>query len=150
MIVEDKPSQLVLWDTASGEDLDRLRPLSYSATNVFLICFSIEWTESLKIVEHKYIPEILHFSRDPVPYFLIGCKKDLRFDEQLLREMQSRGERLVTEQEAQSAARRIGAHMYLECSAKTSEGVEDVFQRAASAALSRYPVRSKRKTCLIL
>uniref|UniRef100_A0A1A9UIT5 Uncharacterized protein n=1 Tax=Glossina austeni TaxID=7395 RepID=A0A1A9UIT5_GLOAU len=49
---------LGLWDTAGQEDYDRLRPLSYPQTDVFLICFSVASPSSFKNVTSKWYPEI--------------------------------------------------------------------------------------------
>jgi Ras-related C3 botulinum toxin substrate 1 len=41
VMVDGKPVSLSLWDTAGQEDYDKLRHLSYSNTDIVLICYSI-------------------------------------------------------------------------------------------------------------
>lgn len=55
-MVDGKPISLGLWDTAGQEDYDRLRPLSYPQTDVFLICFSIVSPPSFDNVKAKVRP----------------------------------------------------------------------------------------------
>ena len=43
-----------LFDTAGQEDYDRLRPISYPDTNVFLVCFSVISPDSIENVRSKY------------------------------------------------------------------------------------------------
>lgn len=56
-MVDGKPISLGLWDTAGQEDYDRLRPLSYPQTDVFLICFSIVSPPSFDNVKAKVSSE---------------------------------------------------------------------------------------------
>ena len=69
-----------LWDTAGQEDYDRLRPLSYSNSDVFLACFSLTNTTTLHNIEIKWIPELQKHVKN-APIILVGCKKDLRTDD---------------------------------------------------------------------
>lgn len=57
MIGED-PYTLGLFDTAGQEDYDRLRPLSYPQTDVFLVCFSVTSPASFENVKEKWFPEV--------------------------------------------------------------------------------------------
>ncbi len=41
VMIGGEPHTLGLFDTAGQEDYDRLRPLSYPHTDVFLICYSV-------------------------------------------------------------------------------------------------------------
>lgn len=52
-MVDGKTISLGLWDTAGQEDYDRLRPLSYPQTDVFLICFSLVSPPSYENVRTK-------------------------------------------------------------------------------------------------
>ena len=54
VMVDGKPVELGLWDTAGQEDYDRFRPLSYPQTDVFLICFSLVSRDSFENVLTKW------------------------------------------------------------------------------------------------
>ena len=47
------PMTLALFDTAGQEDYDRLRPLSYPQTDIFLLCFSVVNPTSFYNVKEK-------------------------------------------------------------------------------------------------
>jgi small GTP-binding protein len=77
LMVDSKQIDLGLWDTAGGEDFDRLRPLSYPMANVFLVCFSVVSPTSYESVAAKWIPELRHHAPN-APIILVGTKTDLR------------------------------------------------------------------------
>jgi Ras-related C3 botulinum toxin substrate 1 len=79
VMVDSKQINLGLWDTAGQEDYDRLRPLSYPMTDVFLVCFSVVSPTSYENVSAKWIPELRHHAPN-APIILVGTKTDLRED----------------------------------------------------------------------
>jgi len=148
VMVDGKPINLGLWDTAGQEDYDRLRPLSYPQTDVFLVCFSVISNSSFENVKTKWVPEIQHHAPN-VPILLVGTKSDLRKDENTIKQLNSRQQSMVTVDSAQRMAKEIGAVNFLECSALTQEGLKQVFDEAIRAAMSK-PSGKKKKQCEIL
>ncbi|XP_075168739.1 ras-like GTP-binding protein Rho1 [Haematobia irritans] len=134
IVVDGKEVELALWDTAGQEDYDRLRPLSYPDTDVILMCFSIDCPDSLQNIPEKWIPEVKHFC-PTVPIILVGNKKDLRNDPNTVRDLSKMTQQPVTSQQGLAMSEKIGAFEYLECSAKTKEGIRKVFETATKAAL---------------
>ena len=53
VLFDGKPINLSIWDTSGGEDYERLRPLFYPGTDVFIICFSIISPNSFANVKAK-------------------------------------------------------------------------------------------------
>ena len=128
-MVDGKPISLGLWDTAGQEDYDRLRPLSYPQTDVFLICFSIVSPPSFDNVKAKWFPEIEHHAPN-VPIILVGTKLDLREDRNTIDQLRQKRMEPVSYEQALQVSREIRAHKYLECSALTQRNLKSVFDEA--------------------
>jgi len=146
--VDGTQVQLALWDTAGQEDYDRLRPLSYPQTDVFLVCFSIMSPSSFDNVSSKWIPEIRHHCPE-APVILVGTKLDLRDDRQCLSELAAKGLSPIKREQGQKLATKVHARKYLECSALTQQGLKRIFDEAVRAVIEPAP-RQKKKGCVLL
>jgi len=132
--VDQKQISLGLWDTAGQEDYDRLRPLSYPQTDVFLICFSLIGRPSYDNITAKWFPEISHHAPG-VPIILVGTKLDKRDDEETIKKLAQLRQPPVTYKEGIDKGNEIGAYKYVECSALTQLGLKNVFDNAIRAVL---------------
>ncbi|XP_010891162.1 rho-related GTP-binding protein RhoG [Esox lucius] len=146
--VDNRTISLNLWDTAGQEEYDRLRTLSYPQTNVFVICFSIASPPSFENVKHKWHPEVTHHCPN-TPILLVGTKKDLRNDPEVLKKLKDQNQTTITQQQGAALARQIHAIKYLECSALNQDGIKEVFAEGVRAYLNPQPVTTK-KPCVIL
>jgi len=77
---------------------------------------------------------VLHFCAD-IPYLLVG-----------IRNPEPGTVDLVTSEEARKVAEQIKAYMYLECTLRSGEGINEVFEHAARAALLYH---SRKKPTLL-
>jgi len=141
----DRNIELGLWDTAGQEEYDRLRPLSYANAQVFLICFSLVNPVSFENVSAKWYPEVMHFCPE-VPQILVGTKLDARNDQATIERLKNQGQKPVSTEQGQELARKIKAVRYMECSAKTNEGLKAVFDEAIKAVLFQ---KRRKKRCIV-
>ncbi|KAA8584061.1 hypothetical protein FQN60_015269, partial [Etheostoma spectabile] len=117
------------------EDYDRLRPLSYPMTDVFLICFSVVNPASFQNVREEWVPELQEYAPS-VPYLLIGTQIDLRDDPKTIAKLNDMKEKPIPTEQGQKLAKEIGACCYVECSALTQKGLKTVFDEAIIAILT--------------
>ncbi|KAG2455683.1 RAC1 protein, partial [Polypterus senegalus] len=128
VMVDGKPVNLGLWDTAGQEDYDRLRPLSYPQT---------------------WYPEVRHHCPN-TPIILVGTKLDLRDDKDTIEKLKEKKLTPITYPQGLAMAKEIGAVKYLECSALTQRGLKTVFDEAIRAVLCPPPAKKKHKKCKLL
>ncbi|KAK6524046.1 GTP-binding protein Rho1 [Orbilia ellipsospora] len=128
--------ELAFWDTAGQEDYDRVRPLAYPDTQVILVCFTIDSPDSFDNVKYKWTPEVRHFL-SAAPIILVGMKSDLRDDPRTIGELLRSHHKPVTTKQGINMMDEISATTYIECSAKTGEGCNEVINAAITAAVNQ-------------
>lgn len=144
ILVDGNPYHLSLFDTAGKEDFNKLRVLSYLNSDVFVICFSVTNPDSLTNVQEYWVPEIRHYI-PYVPFVLVGTQIDLRKDGM---EKQVVRSSFVSPKQGMDLANKIGACSYLECSALTDEGLEELKSDIISASQAHKERRcSQQTTC---
>ncbi|CCF56187.1 hypothetical protein KAFR_0A07530 [Kazachstania africana CBS 2517] len=132
--------KLNLWDTAGQEEYDRLRPLSYPQTDIFLICFSVAESNSFKNVTEKWLPELKTNSNienseifkksGKYPILLVGTKSDLRDDTVEQKKLHLNDSDFVSQQVIDKFVKDNLFMGYVETSAATQTGVREVFETA--------------------
>jgi len=147
-----------LFDTAGQEDYDRLRPLSYPQTDVFIICFSIVTPSSFVNVKEKWAPEVQHHCPG-TPFLIVGTQCDLRTDTAVLEKLKRHMAEPIKPEQGRELAKELKANLpkdkgtfdvkYFECSALTQQGLKHVFDEAIVQALGDH-TKNRSFKCTLL
>ncbi|KAK9462548.1 small GTPase superfamily [Lipomyces oligophaga] len=158
-LLSGKSARLDLFDTAGQEQFDRLRPLAYNDTNLVLIAYSVDNPTSLQNISERWWPEVSHYCSLKMPIVIVGLKTDLRNDPKVVESLRASGfTSTVSSQQGREVAKKIaGGVPYVECSAKSKQGVDDVFNTILDALVApkgktKYPGDSRKpgRKCILL
>uniref|UniRef100_F1LB57 Cell division control protein 42 n=1 Tax=Ascaris suum TaxID=6253 RepID=F1LB57_ASCSU len=149
------PHFMEIYDSPGKEEYDRLRQLTYVGVHVIVICYSVGCRNSFRNAENRWADEIkLGLCPENVPIVLAATKIDIRNEpktiEQLARQLYSEDQlelfKLVTKDEGEAMARKIGAYSFVECTFRDKSGVLKVFLEALCAALEARDAKNNEQT----
>lgn len=113
---------LQIWDTAGQEKYRALAPLYFRAVDVAVLCFDVGNINSFMSLG-VWIEELKHKAPEHAKIVFAGNKVDVG------------NERVVEREKAAECAESNGAVGYMEVSAKTGDGIEELFELVANAYL---------------
>ncbi|KUI58362.1 GTP-binding protein rhoA [Cytospora mali] len=130
--VDEEPVELSLWDIR-GIDYD---PSWLHGAQVALVCFSVNIGSTDAKGKHlgRWVTEV-NRNCPTAAILLVGLKSDIRWHAKTVEKLRKHGKTLVTLEQGEQLRESIGAVRYLECSARTGEGVLDVLEETTRVAL---------------
>lgn len=140
VVVDGNLIKLYLCDTSKQENYDRLRTLSYSGANVFILLFSLASDTSFENVSSKWYPEI-NLEYPNIPIILAG--EGLNFRNNAAIRERAGINNIITYDQGLTKAKEIGAYKYMEYSVFTQEGLKELFNEAVRAGMPPSPKMTK-------
>jgi GTPase SAR1 family protein len=113
----------------------KLRRLSYSQTDVFVVMFSLVNPTSFENVALMWVPEIQKHCPN-TPFILVGTRSDLRDSfAQHADEFRSQGLEAVPTSWGEAMMKIVGACAYVECSPRFLHNLKEVFETGIKIVL---------------
>ena len=120
---------LQIWDTAGQEKYRSLTPMYYRSAEIAILCYDVTSAKSFDAME-QWTNELIEKAPPNMQLIIVGNKIDLV------------EERVIDKATAMSFASKHGAAHYGEVSAKTGEGVKELFVKAAEFAETNQAVQT--------
>ncbi|KAF2963268.1 hypothetical protein GQX73_g10314 [Xylaria multiplex] len=154
--VDEQDTDLELWDTAGDVALEQLARLSYLVWDAVFLCFSVSSMRSFNSARTEVrAPMLIHLPSawirqirrhaHGIPLIFVGMKTDKRVGPSLWAPLYPNLEARITATEGAMAATAMGATRYVECSAKTGQGINGVFEEGVRAVFKRRKAVEKRE-----
>ena len=132
IILDDKTEiKLKIWDTAGQERFRALTPMYYRDADVAILVFAVDDKDSFEKLQ-RWIDDLSRDIKIMPPLIIVGNKIDL-FEQ-----------RKISSDDAEKFAESVSA-TFLECSAKSKEGIEEIFTTAGELA-SKITHKSNAET----
>ena len=125
-------------------DYESVRSYTYHSSEVLVLCFSVCDRESFQSVAHSWLPEIQRHTKRKRPLLLVGTQIDLRSSSSSSSSSSScSAQDEVSTEEGGNLAKIIGADCYIECSARSQEGLQQIFEHVVFSALKYRKKKSR-------
>lgn len=119
LIVGGKKLKLTIWDTAGQERFRTLTSAYYRGAQGIILVYDVTRRETFTNLSDVWAKEVeKHLTNEDCVKMLVGNKVDRE------------SERAVSREEGMALAKELGS-LFLECSAKTRENVEQCFKELA-------------------
>ena len=111
-----------VWDTAGQEAYKAITPIFFQDCIIAILVFDVTLKNTIKSLD--YYVNILHENEPNCFIAIVGNKIDLQKD------------RVISREEGEMYAKSVGSSFYMETSALTGEGVEELFSSLAHQNLN--------------
>eukprot|EP01088_Endostelium_zonatum_P019662 TRINITY_DN6904_c0_g1_i1.p1 TRINITY_DN6904_c0_g1~~TRINITY_DN6904_c0_g1_i1.p1 ORF type:complete len:157 (+),score=17.52 TRINITY_DN6904_c0_g1_i1:103-573(+) len=86
---------LEIWEAAAADSYSKLRAISYSSCDLFILCFSIASPPTFENIFRRWYLELAQICPH-VPLVLVGCKSDLRNNSTTISTLATHGLKPIT------------------------------------------------------
>uniref|UniRef100_A0A0A9WM14 Rho-related GTP-binding protein RhoC n=1 Tax=Lygus hesperus TaxID=30085 RepID=A0A0A9WM14_LYGHE len=124
MEVDGRRIELLLGEAEGYSTLYKLARVALQEVDVVLMCFSLTSASSFDSMP-TLVHRVKQYGLHNAPIVMVGTKND----EQL--------NRVITFEKGLEMAKSVNAFRYVECSAKTEEGVSEVFETAVRSVIAK-------------